>query len=105
MAADAADHDELQSGSNQMGGHMAFLSFVFKAGMAFGPLVGGYFLLSFGYAQAGQVLDEQASLGIRLAASWLPVLLLIPPLLIMWNYPLDARRHEQIRRELEARKA
>ena len=105
MAADAADHDELQSGSRQMGGHMAFLSFMFKAGMAFGPLVGGYFLASFGYSQTGQVLDAEGALGIRLAASWLPVLLLIPPLLIMWNFPLDARRHAEIRRELEARRA
>ena len=76
MAADAVDHDELQSGVQQMGGHMAFLAFVFKAGMAFGPLLGGVFLAFFGYEQAGQGLDASASMGIRLCASWLPVLLL-----------------------------
>jgi Na+/melibiose symporter-like transporter len=105
MAADTADHDELQSGNAQMGGHMAFLAFVFKAGMAFGPLVGGVFLAAFGYEQTGQLLDAGSSLGIRLAASWLPVLLLIPPLLLMWNFEIDAKRHAEIRRALETRRA
>lgn len=105
MAADTADHDELQSGNAQMGGHMAFLAFVFKAGMALGPLVGGLFLAGFGYQQTGQLLDASSSLGIRIAASWLPMLLLITPLLLMWNFPLDARRHAEIRRQLEARRA
>ena len=105
MTADAADHDELQSGSPQMGGHMAFLAFVFKAGMAFGPMVGGFYLLGFGYEQTDQVLDATSRLGIRTAASLLPIGLLLIPLALMWNFPIDARRHEQIRRELEARKA
>ncbi len=105
MAADTADHDELQSGNAQMGGHMAFLAFVFKAGMAFGPLVGGLFLAAFGYQQTGQALDADSALGIRLAASWLPVLLLVPPLLLMWKFPIDAKRHAEIRRALEIRRA
>lgn len=105
MAADTADHDELQSGSAQMGGHMAFLAFVFKAGMACGPVVGGVFLAAFGYEQTGQLLDTDSSLGIRLAASWLPLLLLLAPLLIMWNFPIDAKRHAEIRRALEERRA
>ena len=104
MAADAVDHDELQSGVQQMGGHMAFLAFVFKAGMAFGPLAGGLFLAVFGYEQAGQVLDSEASLGIRLCASWLPMLLLLVPVALMWNFPIDSKRHAQIRASLEARR-
>jgi Na+/melibiose symporter-like transporter len=105
MAADAADHDELQSGNAQMGGHMAFLAFVFKAGMACGPLVGGLALAWFGYQQTGQAVDAENLFGIRFTATWLPVLLLIPPLLLMWNYPIDARRHAQIRADIEARRA
>jgi Na+/melibiose symporter-like transporter len=104
MAADTADHDELQSGNAQMGGHMAFLAFVFKAGMACGPLLGGMALAWFGYQQTGQAVDAQNLFGIRFAATWLPVVLLIPPLLLMWNFPIDARRHAQIRAELEERR-
>ncbi len=87
MAADTVDHDELQSGVQQMGGHMAFLAFVFKAGMACGPLVGATFLAIFGYEQSGQALDAGSSLGIRLCASWLPVLLLLVPVLHDVEFP------------------
>jgi Na+/melibiose symporter-like transporter len=104
MAADAVDHDELESGVQQMGGHMAFLAFVFKAGMACGPLVGATFLALFGYQQSGQTLDAGSALGIRLCASWLPVVLLVVPVLLMWNFPIDAERHEKIRRALELRR-
>ncbi len=105
MAADTVDHDELASGTAQMGGHMAFLAFVFKAGMALGPLMGGVFLAMFGYEQAGQALTAESSLGIRLCVSVLPIMLLILPVLMMWRFPIDAERHAAIRRELDARQA
>lgn len=105
MTADAVDHDELQSGVSQMGGHMAFLAFVFKAGMAFGPLVGAAFLALFGYQQSGQALDAEGALGIRLCASWLPALLLLVPIAAMWRYPIDTTRHARIREALELRRS
>ena len=104
MAADAVDHDELQSGVQQMGGHMAFIAFVFKAGMAFGPLVGAVCLALFGYEQSGQALDARSTFGIQLCASWLPIALLLIPLSMMWKYPIDSARHAEIRRMLEARR-
>ena len=103
MAADTVDHDELHSGSAQMGGHMAFLAFVFKAGMACGPLAGALFLAIFGYQHSGQALDASSSLGIRLCASWLPIALLLLPVWLMWRFPIDSQRHAEIRRELDAR--
>lgn len=104
MAADAVDHDELQSGVQQMGGHMAFIAFVFKAGMAFGPLIGAACLAYFGYEQSGQALDAQSTFGIHFCASFLPIALLLIPVSMMWNYPIDSGRHAEIRRMLEARR-
>jgi Na+/melibiose symporter-like transporter len=105
MAADAVDHDELQSGVQQMGGHMAFIAFVFKAGMAFGPLAGAACLALFGYEQSGQALDARSTFGIQLCASWLPIALLLVPVSMMWKYPIDSERHAEIRRMLEARRS
>lgn len=101
MAADTVDYDELRSGLAQMGGHMAFLAFVFKTGMAIGVAIGLPFIGLFGYQGLGSELSETAALGIRLCASWLPILLLIPAIALMWRFPLDAARHEIIRRRLE----
>ncbi len=103
MTADAVDYDELKSGVAQMGGHTALLAFVFKAGMAAGPFVGLGFIALFGYTGGADALTATSSLGIRLCASWLPILLLVPPVLMMWQFPLDARRHGIIRRALERR--
>ena len=103
--AAAVDHDELQSGVQQMGGHMAFIAFVFKAGMAFGPLIGASCLAWFGYEQSGQALDERSLFGIHLCASWLPIAVLLIPLSMMWKYPIDSARHAEIRRMLQERRA
>ncbi len=105
MAADTVDHDELQSGVQQMGGHMAFLAFVFKAGMAFGPLIGATCLAFFGYVQSGQALDAQGMLGIRICSTVLPIALLLVPMAMMWRFPIDSARHAEIRRMLDARRA
>ena len=40
----------------------------------------------------------------RLCASWLPMLLLLVPVALMWNFPIDSKRHAQIRASLEARR-
>jgi len=103
MTADTVDYDELKSGVAQMGGHMAFLSFVFKGGMACGPFVGLGFISLFGYSGGAATLTPAGTLGIRLCASWLPVLLLVPPILMMWRFPIGARRQRAIRRRLERR--
>jgi Na+/melibiose symporter-like transporter len=101
MTADAADYDELKSRVSQVGGHMAFLAFVFKAGMALGPAVGLGFVGLFGFEQLGRELSATTQLGIRLCASWLPIVLLVPAVALMWQFPLDARRHGIIRGRLE----
>jgi Na+/melibiose symporter-like transporter len=104
MTADAVDYDEWKSGVVQMGGHMALLAFVFKAGMAAGPFVGLGFIALFGYAGGASAPGPTGELGIRLCASWLPVALLMIPMLMMWQFPLDATRHGVIRRRLDARR-
>lgn len=104
MAADAVDHDELRSGVQQPGGHMAFLAFVFKAGMGLGAGVGLGFVGWFGYHSVAQLLTAEVTRGVLLGVSLLPALLLLVPIIMMWNYPIDSARHAQIRRQLELRR-
>jgi GPH family glycoside/pentoside/hexuronide:cation symporter len=105
MTADAVDSDELQTGVAQMGGHMAFLASVFKFGMGFGLFLGLGFLSLFGYVDMSQVLTPQVEQGVRVGASFLPAFMLLLPVLLMWRYPIDGVRHEQIRAALAARRA
>ncbi|MFM8518042.1 MAG: MFS transporter [Nevskiaceae bacterium] len=105
MTADAVDSDELQTGSAQMGGHMAFLASIFKFGMGLGLFAGLGFLSLFGYVDMSQVLTSEVAQGVRLGASWLPALMLLVPIVWMWRYPIDATRHAEIRQQLAARRA
>jgi Na+/melibiose symporter-like transporter len=104
MTADAVDYDELRSGVQQAGAHMAFLVFVMKVGLA-GGAVGLAAASLFGFEQAGGAHSEESIAGLRLAIALLPALLLLPAVALMWNFPLDARRHAVIRRRLERRSA
>jgi len=51
-----------------------------------------------------QLLTPQVEQGVRLGASFLPALMLLVPVLMMWRYPIDGARHEQIRAALAARR-
>ncbi len=105
MTADAIDNDHLLAGSEQAGGHMAFLAFVFKFGMAMGAVVGLTLALQqvLGYQGLQQVLDPVLDRGVRFAGGWLPALMLLIPIAMMWRYPIDGQRHAEIRAQLEAR--
>jgi Na+/melibiose symporter-like transporter len=105
MTADAVDADELQSGVAQMGGHMAFLASVFKFGMGFGLFIGLGFLSLFGYVDMSQAMTPSLEQGIRLGASWLPALMLVLPVFLMWRYPIDEAKHAEIRAALATRRA
>jgi glycoside/pentoside/hexuronide:cation symporter, GPH family len=104
MAADAVDHDELQSGTRQMGGHMAFLAIVFKGGIMLGaPVALGLMALA-GFQGSSPTLTEAQATVIRACASLLPAALLLIPILMMLRFPIDAKRHADIRRALDARR-
>jgi GPH family glycoside/pentoside/hexuronide:cation symporter len=104
MTADAVDADELETGVAQMGGHMAFLASVFKFGMGLGLFVGLGFLSIFGYTDLSQVLSSDVEQGVRLGASWLPAVMLLLPIFMMWNYPIDGAAHAGIREQLAAKR-
>ncbi len=105
MTADTVDHDELQSGTRQMGGHMAFLAIVFKGGIMLGAPLAFALMAHTGFEGAWGPITAEQGWSIRLCASVVPVVLLVVPMILMWSFPLNAHRHAAIRRDLQARQA
>ncbi len=101
MMADCVDYDQLHSGVNQTGAHMACLWMVSKIGFALGIGIGLNFIGWYGFD--GQASSQSASAlqGLRLATGVIPCLLLLPAMLIMWRFPLNRVEHAKIREGLE----
>jgi len=102
MTADAIDYDDWRSGVRQAGAHMAFLTFVQKLGLAGGAL-GLAFVSWFGFTTTAGAHSAFALQGVRIGTALLPAALLIPSILLMWNFALDERRHKILRQRLDRR--
>jgi glycoside/pentoside/hexuronide:cation symporter, GPH family len=106
LLADVVDYEILKRGVDRAGNYYAFLLFLGKATAAVG---GGVFALLgvvFGYQIAeGAVNSELANFGMVASFALLPCLFQIAAVPLIWNFPIDERRHDIIRRRIEEREA
>lgn len=107
ITADVVDYDTLRSGRERAGLHFSLKLLVMKAasavaiGVAF-PLLD---LLGFdAQAAPGSALADRGLDALRYFYALAPVPLLLVAILLVWRFPLDARRHGIIRRRLERRR-
>lgn len=102
MLGDVADEVRLETGADQTGLLFSLLSLTTKLGYAFSVGV----LVVLGWCG----FDERLGAGNGDEAKWalsamflgLPVMLSLAAALVLRRYPLDQKRHEEIRRALEA---
>jgi Na+/melibiose symporter-like transporter len=106
LLADVVDYEILKRGVDRAGNYYAFLLFIAKATSAVGGVVFVLLGVVFGYEIAdGARNTEFANLGMVLAFCILPSALQILAVPLIWNFPIDARRHATIRRRIERREA
>ncbi len=110
MLPDVIDLDELQTGERREGIFYALMVFLQKVGLAVGLFFVGQALDWAGFVPsvAGEpppIQPESALLAIRIAIGPLPAVALIGGILLVWLYPITRQRHQQILRELAARRA
>ena len=103
MMADCVDYDHLESGVEQTGAHMACLWLITKIGFAMGIGIGLNFIGLYGFDGQAAIQSDSAVTALRIGTGGIPMLLLVPAILIMLQFPLGRRRHAEIRRQLEAR--
>ena len=101
MIADAADHDQLESGQARMGFFFSSLTLTGKIGIALGPAIAYNLLEQVGFDPKGVVSDR--------ASGWLLFTFIVPPALllgaaglVMRRHTLTRARHRDIRAELDA---
>jgi len=102
VLGDIVDYDILVSRQNSSGNYFAFNTLLDKAligvgvGLAF-PLIG-----AFGY-QIGGHNDALATFGLLFCYLGVPLVTHSTAAAILWNFPLDARRHAIVRARIEQR--
>jgi Na+/melibiose symporter-like transporter len=102
MLGDIVDYDLLKTGVNRAGNYFAIQNVLFKLCMGAGLGIGLPLVAAFGYARGVPVVGH-VKLGLMIAYVILPGMLQVVAAAVAWSFPLDARRHEIVRRRIEQR--
>lgn len=104
IQADVIDVDTASSGEQRSGLYFATWSLATKLSLALGvgiifPLLG-----LFGFDPGADAHNSETALtALTMIYAWLPVLLKLTAIGLMWNFPLDEKAQGALRREIEAR--
>ncbi|MBT4522772.1 MAG: MFS transporter [Halieaceae bacterium] len=100
LLGDISDYGTLKSGSNNTGNYFAVQTLLQKATMGVGAGIAFPLLAAFDY-QLGGVNGETALFGLILVYIIIPAVTSVAAAIILWNFPIDGRRHGIIRKRLE----
>jgi len=103
ILGDVVDYDTLKTGANQSGNYFAFYSLIQKINFGIGGGVAFLILSVFGFDPKLTENTELANLGLIGTFTIIPAVFYILCGLIIWYFPIDARRQEIIRRRIETR--
>lgn len=101
VLGDIIDYDILRTHANNGGKYFAFNTLLDKSLIGLGVAVAFPLLSAFGY-QVGASNDAWANTGLLFCYLGLPLATHLAAAALLWNFPLDRRRHDIIRRRIEA---
>jgi Na+/melibiose symporter-like transporter len=102
LLGDIVDYDVLKTKTNSAGNYFAFSTLLDKALFGIGVAVAFPLLSLFNY-RIGQPNDAHANLGLLVCYLFIPLCTHLTAASILWNFPIDSRRHAIIRKRLEQR--
>ena len=103
IVSDIVDYDTLKNRTSRSGNLFSLFTFTDKVLHAIGFGIGYYCMALFGYDAKLEANTAMAVFGLKLGFILLPALLFFLSALILVRFPIDARRHDVIRRRIEQR--
>lgn len=103
MSADIVDYGRLHTGQDHGGLYGSMFAFLQKSVLGVASALGLALVGAFGFDATADVQTAPAALGITLAFAALPALGLFGAAAIIWNYPLDRRRIQEVQAALAER--
>ncbi|MFT4076087.1 MAG: MFS transporter [Asticcacaulis sp.] len=104
MLSDIVDFGTLESGENHSGNYFAALTFINKFNLAAGSGIAFVIAGLFGFSAKG-TNGPLAMTGFFVAIIWIPFALNVVSGLLCWRYPLNRKRLEDIRAQLQLKTA
>lgn len=105
ILGDVIDFDELRTGKNRAGQYNAFLALIAKGTSAIGGPLALMLVGWFGFQPGAAANSEDAVAALRIVYILLPGLLVVPGVLMLWYFPINARKQHEIHAQLQARSA
>ena len=106
MKADVIDLDRLESGENRAALFFSAWSFAQKATASIGGAIAMFGLALWGFDPAPEAVNgEWEIFGLRFLFSTFPSIFFIGGALLVWRFPIDAKRQAEIQAELARRDA
>jgi Na+/melibiose symporter-like transporter len=100
MVGDLADFDLMKSGVQRTAQYVSVLTFVRKAVFGVGTSLSLFVVSQFGFEARHAPYAEAAVTGLRLSAFVLPFTFFLLSGIVIWAFPITARRHAVIQRRI-----
>ncbi len=105
LLTDIIDYETLKSGCDRSAGIFSMQSFLGKVSTTtLGYPLGGAILGYYGFDPANPMRTEQILFGFKLAMGWIPALISLIALGLVFLIPINSRRRAIIRKRLDSRK-
>lgn len=104
MAADVVDQDILDSGRQRTGLFFAVWGMAVKGAVAIGVLLATVLPAAFGFDPSAAAPSAGARHWLMLVYGWLPGLMMVCGAPLLWNFPIDRRRQQELRERIAARR-
>jgi glycoside/pentoside/hexuronide:cation symporter, GPH family len=106
LLADVVDYEMLKRGVDRAANYYAFMLFLAKMTGSIGGFVFVFLGVVFGYQIAdGAVNSDYANRGMLISFCVLPSVFQMLAIPLIWNFPIDRRRHDIIQRKLQRRES
>jgi Na+/melibiose symporter-like transporter len=104
IAADVVDQDIVESGRQRTGLFFAIWGMAVKAAVALGVLLATVLPAAFGFEPSAETQAPMAIGWLLAIYGWLPCAIMALGIPLMWNFPIDRRRHGDLRTQIAARR-
>ncbi len=102
IAADVVDYDTVQSGRQRTGLYFSVWGMAIKFSVAIGILLGTWLPASFGFEPSAAQHSDSALFALMMVYGWIPFLLMLCAAPLLWNFPINRERQQQLRANIDA---